>query len=336
VQSDYTTGDVRTANDAYLFLQQWFTDYPQYQGREFWVSGESYAGHYVPQLSDRIIQGNQNNEGIQINIQGFLAGNPWTFMPIDNRGAVDYWWTHALISDESYNGIVANCNFSDIGPLKFKLDEADKLMDACDNFLSRANAEMGNINIYDIYVNVCTQSLNFVQQLAKAGSRFHKMMLKRAEGRWPPYHPCSEEFMGTYLNRPDVQSAIHASIPYPWQQCSGIVNYNYSDVQASVIPIYQKYIASGQLSMLVYSGDVDAIVPITGTRAWIGSLQLTVENPWRPWNLENQVGGYTVEYAGLTFASVRNAGHMVPSTQPARALEMFNSFIFTGHLPTFQ
>jgi len=139
--------------------------------------------------------------------------------------------------------------------------------------------------------------------------------------------------MTSYLNRPDVQAAIHANISYSWTDCSGLVNYNYSDVEKSVIPIYQKYIASGQLKMLVYSGDVDAIVPITGTRAWLSSLQLPIQNPWRPYMLDGQVAGYTVEYQGLTFASVRNAGHMVPETQPSRALLMLNSFIFNGHMP---
>ena len=41
-----------------------------------------------------------------------------------------------------------------------------------------------------------------------------------------------------------------------------------------------------------------------------------------------QVGGWTVRYShGLTFASVRGAGHMVPYTQPERAFHMFSSFV---------
>ncbi len=36
--------------------------------------------------------------------------------------------------------------------------------------------------------------------------------------------------------------------------------------------------------------------------------------------MNNQVGGYVTTYQGLTFATVRDAGHMVPETQPERAL----------------
>lgn len=41
-----------------------------------------------------------------------------------------------------------------------------------------------------------------------------------------------------------------------------------------------------------------------------------------------QVGGYTQEYeGGLTFATVRGAGHMVPTHQPGRALSLVSHFL---------
>jgi serine carboxypeptidase-like clade 2 len=33
------------AEDAYSFLVNWFKRFPQYKGREFYISGESYAGN---------------------------------------------------------------------------------------------------------------------------------------------------------------------------------------------------------------------------------------------------------------------------------------------------
>ena len=35
----------------------------------------------------------------------------------DNKGAVDFWYSHALISDATREGIYSLCNFSRIGPL---------------------------------------------------------------------------------------------------------------------------------------------------------------------------------------------------------------------------
>lgn len=46
------------------------------------------------------------------------AGNAWTDPIEDNKGAVDFWFSHALISEETRDGIFALCNFSRIGPLQ--------------------------------------------------------------------------------------------------------------------------------------------------------------------------------------------------------------------------
>ncbi len=54
------------------------------------------------------------------------------------------------------------------------------------------------------------------------------------------------------------------------------------DLLSSMIPTYKELLDSG-IKMLVYTGDVDAIVPIIGTRQWIESLGLEVEEKWRPW-----------------------------------------------------
>ena len=44
--------------------------------------------------------------------------------------------------------------------------------------------------------------------------------------------------------------------------------------------------------------------------------------------LLSQVGGYTQVYEGdLTFATVREAGHQVPSYQPARAFSLIKHFL---------
>ncbi len=44
-------GDERTAEDAYQFLQGFLERFPQYAARPFWIAGESYGGHYVPNLA---------------------------------------------------------------------------------------------------------------------------------------------------------------------------------------------------------------------------------------------------------------------------------------------
>ncbi|KAJ6772941.1 CARBOXYPEPTIDASE [Salix koriyanagi] len=74
----YTGGDQRTAEYACTFLVNWFERFPQYKFRDFYIAGESYAGHYVPQLSQIVYQKNKGIKNPVINFKGFLVGNAVT------------------------------------------------------------------------------------------------------------------------------------------------------------------------------------------------------------------------------------------------------------------
>ena len=58
--ADYVTGDAATAADGYAFLLGFFARFPQFAAAPFWIAGESYAGHYVPQLVSAVLDGNAN------------------------------------------------------------------------------------------------------------------------------------------------------------------------------------------------------------------------------------------------------------------------------------
>ncbi|GMP38204.1 hypothetical protein CsSME_00009538 [Camellia sinensis var. sinensis] len=67
--SDYDkSGDARTAADSYTFLVNWLERFPEYKTRDFFITGESYAGHYVPQLSQLILQNNKITNQTVINL----------------------------------------------------------------------------------------------------------------------------------------------------------------------------------------------------------------------------------------------------------------------------
>lgn len=50
---------------CFRFLEK----FPRYQGREFWITGESYAGHYIPLLSTAIVAGNRKGVHPHINLK---------------------------------------------------------------------------------------------------------------------------------------------------------------------------------------------------------------------------------------------------------------------------
>lgn len=64
-----TIGDNMTTRDTYTFLVKWLDRFPEYKGREFFIIGESYAGHYVPEISTVILA----SKNADINLKGIIV-----------------------------------------------------------------------------------------------------------------------------------------------------------------------------------------------------------------------------------------------------------------------
>ncbi|RHY82637.1 hypothetical protein DYB28_001376 [Aphanomyces astaci] len=75
--SEYTD-DVTTAR-SYEFLEQFLELYPQYKNRDFYITGESYAGMYIPFLVHKLVTDPVEN----LHLTGFAIGNPSTDQKLD-------------------------------------------------------------------------------------------------------------------------------------------------------------------------------------------------------------------------------------------------------------
>ncbi|XP_019152739.1 PREDICTED: serine carboxypeptidase II-3-like [Ipomoea nil] len=306
--SDYnTTGDKSSAKDAYTFLINWLERFPHYKNRDFYITGESYGGHFVPQLAYTILAHNNNNNKSNppfINLKGIAMGNPLLDAVITLKSLFEYLWTHALISDETFSVISKECDYIHTN-----------FSATCKIYQAKALMEMGPVNVTNIYTNFCFNGV------AK-----------------PQYHglendPCSGSYVTSYLNRDEVQKALHA-INTSWIGCSPKFGLSHwKDAPITTLPIIKQLIAN-KIKVWIYSGDVDALVSVTSTRYAIKAMKLPVEVGWRAWHSDGakDVGGYVEAYEGLTLVTIRGAGHLAPSYQPERAFTMISSFL-QGKLP---
>lgn len=318
--------DQFTAEDSYEFLVRWFQRFPQYKTHDFYIGGESYAGHYVPQLAELVYDRSQNNSKYPpINFKGFIVGNPETDDFHDWEGIVDYAWTHAIISDQTYNLIKSICNF--------------KLLnwtDQCTNAVNLVFEEYNEIDIYNIYAPRCLKNSNSgVRTRGKLTDSQNKVSRRAMGFLYGGYDPCYEVYTNEYFNRPDVQEALHANvtkIPFKWAVCNNSVLATYIDKVFSVLPIYTKLIKGG-LRLWVYSGDIDGRVPVTATKYSINALHLPIKQQWHPWFHDRQVAGWFIQYQGLTHLTFRGAGHLVPLNKRRQALLMIKSYLQNKDLP---
>jgi carboxypeptidase C (cathepsin A) len=310
-------GDEQSATDNAAFVEGWLARFPQYKANPFYLTSESYGGHYLPTLAVKL----KAKPGI--NFKGFAVGNPLTWMPFRDFGQYATYAAHQLLPAPLWN------DFLDAG-CKNDISKAQ-----CQSMLDTFDGLTADIDPYALDFPICRTSASTAHALLR---KLHHAR-GRVGGYFPTrYKPCEDYYMIAYLNRKDVQSAIHIATPgtIDWTPCNDQINsdYNVTDVTAPMMHVYDELINGGGLKILVYSGDDDSICSTIGTQMWVWDLPANKGggqiDRWRPWKTMGQVAGYTVAWKGMRFATVHGAGHMVPATRPQQALNLFKKFLHDG------
>lgn len=137
----------------------------------------------------------------------------------------------------------------------------------------------------------------------------------------------------TWILRDDVRKALHLD-----QYEAGLSRMRYSSTGPASVTLYPELVK--KLRILIFNGDADACVPYIGNEEWIGDLEakgvFTESKAWSPWfagGTSSAPAGYVTEYTvpgashGFTFATIRLAGHMVPTFQPEAGFDMFSRWL---------
>ncbi|ONK78253.1 uncharacterized protein A4U43_C02F16250 [Asparagus officinalis] len=314
--------DNMTAMDNLVFLQRWFEKFPQYNNRDLYIAGESYAGHYIPQLANLMVQFNRREK--IFNLKGIALGNPVLEFATDFNSRAEYFWSHGLISDSTYHIFTSVCNYSRYVGEYYR----DSLSPICERVMSQVTKETSRfVDKYDVTLDVCISSV-----LSQSLVLSPQQVTERID-------VCVEDETVNYLNRKDVQEALHARLEgvTKWTVCSSVLEYELLNLEIPTISVVGLLVKSG-IPVLVYSGDQDSVIPLTGSRTLVqrlaNELRLNTTVPYRVWFEGQQVGGWTQVYGGmLSFATIRGASHEAPFSQPARSLGLFRAFLTGKPLP---
>lgn len=351
-KSDYTTGDLKTAADTHLFLLKWFEQYPEFLENPFFISGESYAGVYVPTLAAEVARGIEDGQKPIINFKGYMVGNGVTDTQFDGDALVPFAHGMGLISNDIYEEVFAACKGSYWNPTNM----------SCQDGLIKVDSVIDDLNIYDI-LEPCYHSTKIrgpISSYNRFPSSFRRLgetnrplpVRKRMFGRswplrapvrdgrvptWPEIEngvPCTDdEVANVWLNNEAVRNSIHARPAGEigeWVICTSNIEFFHD--AGSMIGYHKNLTLKGYRS-LIFSGDHDMCVPYTGSEAWTRSLGYQITDEWRPWYLGDQVAGYTQGYDhNLTFLTIKGAGHTVPEYKPAEALAFYSRFLNGGSI----
>ncbi|QCE13222.1 cathepsin A [Vigna unguiculata] len=284
---------------------EFFKAHPEFIKNDFYITGESYAGHYVPALASRVNQGNKENQGIHINLKGFAIGNGLTNPAIQYQAYPDF----ALD-----NGIITKADHDDISKSIPECEQAAKTCEtqggkSCDNALNTCN------NIFDSILSI-------------AGGINYYDIRKKCVGEL-----CYDfSDLEKLLNLPKVKSALGVGGDLKFVSCSSTVyNAMLQDWMKNLEVGIPTLLEEG-IKVLVYAGEKDLICNWLGNSRWVHAMQWSGQkafgtSPTVKFVVDGVDAGSLNSYGPLSFLKVYEAGHLVPMDQPKAALEMFKSWI---------
>ncbi|KAJ3046478.1 hypothetical protein HK097_000830 [Rhizophlyctis rosea] len=330
---------VDAAKDVYAFLQLFFQSYPKYSELDLHITGESYAGHYVPAIGKAILKGNdylrevkerEREMGVEAELMKGLKELKLKSLAIGNGltdPLVQYKYYPEFAADETYGPVLDDAT---IDGMRSKYPTCANLIKSC--YKTKSTWSCVPAAIY------CNNAL--ISPFQSTGLNIYDIREKCDTAANPLCYSILTD-IEIYLNRAEVQKQIGVERAY--EGCKRDINMKFMMAGDWMKPYVEDLVevleGGAGVRVLVYAGDADFI--------WMGNKAYTLELPWAgqdgfvkaqdlPWVSEKsskKVGEFRT-FGQLTFLRVFEAGHMVPYDQPENSDEMVRSWLKEGKFLT--
>lgn len=270
-------------------LRAFYDKHPEYKRNPLWVTGESYAGKYVPNIAFELATAAQ-----EINFQGIVVGN----------GLYNETAQYQTIGEMAYGAGVID---------ETLLNEERRREASCLAAIGEQWEKAG-----DFCENVTVRWL-YTGPAAAAGELFY-YDFGAADAAMLDDLTVS---MGKYLNRADVKLALHAG-GSTWMnadETGPVARALAADFTRPSAPVVAALLEMGK-NVVLYNGVRDGSVcnHLGNLRAllamsWSGAAEFAASMN-SPWPSKENVLGHIRGARGLRYATVMRTGHLVPAVVP--------------------
>lgn len=359
------TDDDEVATNNYNALVDFFTKFPEYAKNDFYITGESYGGIYIPTLSIKILEAkylklkvNQvQSPNPPINLKGMAIGNGLISYNINTNSLIFFGYYHGILGERLWNDLTYFCCKSN-NVTRDGCDFAGSKDGQCQDYTEQALQYIynGGLNIYALYQDCTIDNVfdggRLKRYQADMKSHLNHMdetkqnkFLQSTKVNRPVSSddilygspPCIDDAAVTgYLNRKDVREALHIEHDLPdWTICSDAVTDSYGRTYQDMFAQYKRLLQEDGFRIFLYYGDTDMACNFLGGEWFVDQLNLELKRARAPWYTnKGQVAGYDMVFdKDFTYTTIRGAGHMVPQFKPTYAYEMFTHFLKNQPLP---
>lgn len=304
---DYCSGEECVADDMLDFFRALYEARPELVGKDLYVTGESYGGHYVPAVADRLFRASLRGEIVPpVPLRGLAIGNGLTKPSVQFGAYADYLYDNGNIS----------------APLRDVIDLVSPIcsfgLEVCE--LTRFTPE-------------CVLAVQLCQQIVFAPLQVATLGMNVYDIRKPCVGQLCYDFsaLDEYLNDPAVQSKLGVTPYIEWKSCNMAVYADMLPDWGRDLSLVLPDLLQAGINVLIYAGDKDFICNWLGNRRWVDGLPWIGADDWaaegeHAWSVDGEPAGEATNVGPLTFLKVFDAGHMVPMDQPDRALDMITRF----------
>jgi len=327
-------------------MQNWLNAFPEYKGRDLFLTGESYAGVYVPMLAKEILS---RGGGLAAQLKGLAVGDGCTsgLTCLPHRGplfSVEFFRGHGQFSDKTYREIKTACPEAEL------LDGVKDTNTACKKALDKMDEEKGYNFAYNLYDECYDFALLSapkwyeVSQFGASMKQNHRRLSQIGTGpaleKWHmDGNPCGGTGVLNYwVNASAVKKALHVAPDAAFFTGDNGVGFSYLGNEPDLTHLYKEWAEQNKLRVLIYNGDADPGLNSFVGENWTAGLGLLETEPWRPWTRDGQkkMGGFVTRYEGnFDFLTIRGSGHMVPEYKPEAAFIFLKKFLANEEYPRY-
>ena len=317
------------AEDMYQFLQALFKAMPEFN-KKFFVTGDSYAGHFIPAVTHRIFEGNQKlaDGDVEIQLKGMGIGSGLTDPTEQYK-----WYPDMMCKGGGYAPPAINSSAL--------CADLRALVPVCEASLAGCNSKVPGVNTAACLAAHEACNLAFQLPYFATDRNPYDMRIKCAK---PPLcYDMSNDVK--FLNDAAVQKQL--GVVSRFESCNLIINKAFTvDFMKNYHQLIPPMLEAG-IDVLIYAGDQDFICNWLGNEKWTLALDWSHKAEFnaagkKPFIVKGrEVGAMDGKevaelrsHANFHFPRVYQAGHMVPMDQPQAALGMLNALLDGSFLKT--
>jgi|GEM_PF-195697 len=312
----YVKTETELARQFVNALQDFYAKHPEYRNNPLYLTGESYAGKYLPYIATEITTRNKTGNELKIHLHGIAIGDGWMYPEKQTLDQIEYAYMLGLVdANQKRLALEQFEQFSvDLkkGDMKQAFTDGTKVS-------STLTACGGGENIYDVR----------------------------------SWSDASLQPLRNYLGSPLVKQAIHVPQEVVWsfEDAAGPVSDNLiNDMMASVTAVIPPLVdiqSNGKpvYQLLFYTGNFDMSCGFSGTEQILRNMNWSGKESWaklkrQVWyttdsNNKRVTQGCIKRLANLMQIEVPMSGHQVPLYQPKISQDMLHAWIFNEAFKTY-